>query len=363
MKSELIRGVKTAVVIGFSYIALSTSPKGADAQLSYYRPYYTPPLVRQYGHFGRRIPIGPYLGFGGINYLPSAPSYGFSRNEAEGKRIIHNCLRRNKVPCRIDKPLRFRADGEVVELIVDVQLIDPRRSENPVVIEYRSLEDKQIAQYNEINYQLHREFVNRQIELIKMDWTLPEWQKQRIIADYLYQLGINAEKTTKDGSETPQIGYEIPRPLGLLNKEDILEKYIEIGGKVFVIEQKDTKEELEKELDSIIEDATKDFILREEQAIEIIARRLNQERIPYRTNTIFEINGVKIRPNFLVFPEDGKLPLAVEYLGPNERQINRKIRDYEGYKQKGGIAYIMNQATKAEFLKKLDDIIKALAAK
>jgi len=65
-------GFKTSMAIGFSYIALLSSPKMSNAQWVYYPPrgwgYYRPPAVWRYRTYVGRVPVGTGIDFGRMGY-------------------------------------------------------------------------------------------------------------------------------------------------------------------------------------------------------------------------------------------------------------------------------------------------------
>jgi len=360
MIEKLKSGFKTAVAIGFSYLALLGSPKGANAQWVYYPPggwvYYRPPPVWPYRTYVGTVGTG--IDFGRVDYgrLPRTWNYNISINEIEGKRIVHNYLKRRKMGFKEDVFPRIR--GTAISYLrldfkFDFQLI------NGVKIEYYSPEDKLDSEDREREFERRKQAMNlelnRILEPLRWDWTLTEEQKEGVRREltfrYLNRLGVRYEVDPNS-----QRGYTIPKPFNFLGKKEI---YEELEARVEYIEAKKDAASIEQALEEILKGTIKIRILSEREAEEVISSYLNLKKINHKSNTIFR-NGITMRCDFLVENTTAKsnLPIAIEYWSPTDRRDRkRKEKIYKKYEEMGGKFYQIEASSEEEILSDLEDKI------
>ena len=378
MIAKLKSGFRAAVAIGFSHLVLLLgSPGTANSQWVYYPPggwgYYRPPMYGPviYGppatwqssvpNVGR-IPTGTGLTYGGgtgYGRGPVAWDEG-SINEMEGRRIIHNYLKRKKIGSKRDASPRIR--GTAIpnlrpDFRFDFQLI------NGLIIEYYSREDELDAENRRREFERRKEALalelSRVLEPIKWDWSLTERQREEMRAEltfkYLDQLGIVYERDPNSVST-----FAIPRPIDFAGKKEI---YEELGAavklKYVCIEAKKNAAGIEQELEGILRETIKGRILSERQAEVLISRYLDVNRIKYKRNTAFKTSGIMIIPDFLLEAKitKHKLPTAIEYRDPTDRRNRAKERVYRKYEEMGGKVHLIEAGSERRILSELGNKI------
>lgn len=357
-------GFKTSMAIGFSYIALLSSPKMSNAQWIYYPPrgwgYYRPPTVWRYRTYVGRVPVGTGIDFGrmGYNRFPGAWDYNGSISEIEGKRIIHNYFKRKEIGFIEDMSPRIR-DTEIPYLRpdfrFDFQLI------NGVIIEYYSPGDKLDSEDREREFERRKDAINIELNRIlgplRWDWTLTERRREEIrealTFRYLNQLGVRYE--TDPNSER---GFTITKPINFFSKKEI---YEELGVKVEYIDAKKDAASIEQALEEILKDTTRGRILSEKKAEDVISKYLSLKRISHKRNTIFKTDSIRIRPDFLIEDKStkNKLPTAIEYWSLTDKKYRkRRERIFEKYRKAGGKFYPIEASyNEEEILSKLEDTL------
>lgn len=369
-------GLKKAA-IGFAFLALLALPESANALNSFPRSYYNigASLVRTVpvgtslsiggGYYGSQYRGMGYrgMGYGGMGYRGMGyrgmgyRGMGYGRGyafdypiyEREGQITIRKYLRSKNIKFRMNRPFRIN----------DITIKPDFKLGNDVIIEYWSPEDVQDSEYIKRDYGRYKQIVTQEINIvseeIKRDWTLTEKQREEIISQYLNQRAIKCE-----GNPVSNINYTITRPDFLLDKKEIYEKYKKMGGKVYLIELKDTEDavNIEQELDEILGEITRERILTEKQAEEIISEYLKSKNIRFEMNgSIRTINGRRITPDFLL--ENG---VAIEYWSKDDRRHpghNEWI--YEKYRETEEGFYLIKSGDKAEILDKLNAIVNGIS--
>jgi hypothetical protein len=360
MIEKLKSSSKTAVAIGFSYLALLGSPKGANAQWVYYPPggwgYYRPPAVWPYRPYV--VTVGTGIDIGQVDYgrLPGTWNRNIHINEIEGKRIVHNYLKRKKMGFKEDVFPRIR--GTAISYLrpdfkFDFQLI------NGVKIEYYSPEDRLDSEDRAREFERRKLAINlelnRILEPLRWDWTLTEEQKEGVRREltfrYLNRLGVRYEVDPNS-----QRGYTIPKPFDFLGKKEIYEA---LEARVEYIEAKRDATSIEQALEIILKEKIKGRILSEREAEEVISSYLNLKKINHKSNTIFR-NGITMRCDFLVEDKTTKsqLPIAIEYWSPMDRRDRkRKERIYKKYEEMGGKFYPIEASSEEDILSDLENRI------